>query len=86
MRILFDYQAFEMQRFGGVSNSYAKIIAHLKAMGVDARLAIKESNNEHLLQTGIAPSIKSLSTANKRWFGARSCFGVNVGCSVWGCH
>lgn len=91
MRILFDYQAFEMQRFGGVSNSYAEIIAHLKAMGVDARLAIKESNNEHLLQTGIAPSIKSLSTANKRWFGGKKLFRgqrrlLRMGMSLAGYH
>lgn len=74
MTILFDYQAFEMQRFGGVSNSYAEIIAHLKAMGVDARMAIKESDNEHLIQNGIAPSIKPLGTANKRWFGGKKLF------------
>lgn len=91
MTILFDYQAFEMQRFGGVSNSYAEIIAHLKAMGVDARLAIKESNNEHLLQTGIAPSIKSLGTANKRWFGDKKLFRgqrrlLRIGMSLAGYH
>ena len=74
MRILFDYQAFEMQPFGGVSKSYAEIISHLKAMGVDARLAIKESDNEHLIQTGIAPSIKPLGTANKYWFGGKKLF------------
>lgn len=91
MTILFDYQTFEMQRFGGVSNSYAEIIAHLKAMGVDARLAIKESNNEHLLQTGIAPSIKSLGTANKRWFGGKKLFRgqhrlLRIGMSLAGYH
>lgn len=74
MTILFDYQAFEMQPFGGVSKSYAEIISHLKAMGVDVHLAIKESNNEHLLQKGIAPSIKSLGTTNKRWLGGKKLF------------
>ena len=74
MTILFDYQAFEMQPFGGVSKSYAEIISHLNAMGVDARIAIKESDNEHLVQTGIAPSIKPLGTANKRWFGGKKLF------------
>ena len=74
MNILFDYQAFEMQPFGGVSNSYAEIISHLQSLGVNARLAIKESNNEHLKQTGIAPSIKPLGTTNKRWFGRKKLF------------
>lgn len=74
MTILFDYQAFEMQPFGGVSNSYAEIISHLKSMGVDARLAIKESDNEHLKQTGIAPSVKPIGTTNKRWFGGKKLF------------
>lgn len=74
MTIFFDYQAFEMQPFGGVSKSYAEIISHLKAMGVDARIAIKESDNEHLIQTGIAPSIKPLGTANKHWFGGKKLF------------
>ena len=91
MNILFDYQAFEMQPFGGVSKSYAEIISHLKDMGVDARLAIKESNNEHLLQTGIATSIKSLGTANKRWFGGKKLFRgqrrlLRIGMSVAGYH
>jgi glycosyltransferase involved in cell wall biosynthesis len=74
MTVLFDYQAFEMQPFGGVSNSYAEIISHLKSLGVDAHLAIKESDNEHLKQTGIAPSVKPLGTANKRWFGGKKLF------------
>ena len=74
MTILFDYQAFEMQPFGGVSNSYAEIISHLQSLGVDVRLAIKESDNEHLKQSGIAPSVKPLGTTNKRWFGGKKLF------------
>ena len=91
MTILFDYQAFEMQRFGGVSKSYAEIISHLKAMGDDARIAIKESDNEHLIQTGIVPSIKSLGTTNKRWFGGKKLFRgqrrlLRMGMSMAGYH
>ena len=74
MNILFDYQAFEMQPFGGVSKSYAEIISHLRYMGVDARLAIKESDNEHLIQTDIAPSTKPLGTKHRCWFGSRKLF------------
>lgn len=74
MTILFDYQAFEMQSFGGVSKSYAKLISHLQSLDVDARLAIKESNNEHLIQSGITPFIKPLGTTNKQWFGREKLF------------
>ena len=91
MTILFDYQAFEMQPFGGVSKSYAEIISHLKAIGVDARLAIKESDNEHLIQTGIVPFINHLGTANKRWFGGKKLFRgqrklLRMGMSLTGYH
>lgn len=91
MNILFDYQSFEMQPFGGVSKSYAEIISHLKYLGVDARLAIKESDNEHLLQTGIAPFIKPLGTTNKRWFGGKKLFRgqrklLRMGMSLAGYH
>lgn len=91
MKILFDYQSFEMQLFGGVSKSYAEIISHLKSLGVDARLAIRESDNEHLTQTGITPSVKSLGTANRHWFGGKKLFRgqrklLRMGMSLAGYH
>ncbi len=91
MNILFDYQAFEIQSFGGVSNSYAEIISHLKSIGVDVHLAIKESNNEHLKQTGIAPWAKPLGTINRRWFGGKKLFKgqrklLRIGLSLFGYH
>ena len=91
MTVIFDYQAFEMQTFGGVSKSYAELISHLQSLGVDARLAIKESNNEHLKQTGIAPNVKLLGTTNKRWFGGKKLFKgqrrlLRKGLSLFGYH
>lgn len=91
MTVLFDYQAFEMQSFGGVSKSYAEIVFHLKSMGVGTRLAIKESDNEHMIQTGIAPNIKPLGTANRRWFDGKKLFRgqrrlIRVGMSLAGYH
>ena len=74
MSVLFDYQAFENQSFGGVSKSYAELIAHLQSLGVDLHLAIKESDNEHLIQTGIASDVKPKGTANRRWFGGKKWF------------
>ena len=91
MTIFFDYQGFEMQPFGGVSKSYAEMISHLKSMGVDARLVIKESDNEHLKQNGIAPTVKSIGTTNKRWFGGKKMFKgqrrlLRKGLSLFGYH
>ena len=55
MRVLFDYQAFEMQRFGGVSRSYAELISHMKDEGVTCKVGLKESDNAYIEQPGIKP-------------------------------
>ncbi len=55
MTVLFDHQAFEMQRFGGVSHSYAELIKHLKLDGCDCRIGIKESDNVHFQGEHIKP-------------------------------
>lgn len=53
MKILYDYQAFYMQKFGGVSNSFVQLI---KRMPPDVRyeIAVKESENGHLLESELA--------------------------------
>ena len=91
MRLFFDHQAFEMQSFGGVSNSYAELIWHLRSLGADARLAIKESDNTHLIRKGIAPAVNPLGTANRRWFGGKKWFCgqrrlIRLGMSLAGYH
>lgn len=53
--ILFDYQAFEMQPFGGVSRSYAELIAHLRKTGADCRIGLKESDNVYIQDEGVHP-------------------------------
>lgn len=55
MRILFDYQAFEMQRFGGVSRSYAELISHLREEGVSCKVGLKESDNAYIKLPGLKP-------------------------------
>lgn len=60
MRILFDHQAFEMQRIGGVSRSYAELISHLRDKGCNCTIGIKESDNVYLHEKGLAPGIKPL--------------------------
>ena len=52
MKVLYDYQAF-MQNYGGVSNSFVQLIKHLPA-NVDYEIAIKESDNVHLKNSGLA--------------------------------
>lgn len=49
MRVLYDYQAFEMQRFGGVSRYFFELIKHLDDT-TDWELPIKYSANEYLSQ------------------------------------
>lgn len=47
MKILYDYQAFDMQIYGGVSNSFVKLIENLPK-NVDYEVAIRECGNVHL--------------------------------------
>ena len=61
MRVLFDYQAFEFQRIGGVSRSYAELISHFaKLAGWECRLGLKESDNVYLKECGLSDHIKPL--------------------------
>ena len=69
MRILFDYQAFEMQRFGGVSRSYAELISHLKKDGCQCIVGIKESDNTCINQLGV--NVKPLYSTHHRFFSGR---------------
>ena len=69
MNILFDYQAFEMQRFGGVSHSYAELISHLqKDNECKYEIGLKESNNIHLKECGLASNVKPLYYTHNRYF------------------
>lgn len=70
MRILFDYQAFEMQRFGGVSRSYAELFSHLPNEGCQCKLGLKESDNAYIEQPGIKP----LHHTHNKYFNGRKWF------------
>lgn len=52
MRVLFDHQAFDMQRLGGVSNSFVRLIENLPG-DVEYKIAVKECDNFHLRDAGI---------------------------------
>ena len=51
MKILYDYQAFEMQTHGGVSRCFAEIYSHLPNY-IEATIGIKKTDNEYLLSKG----------------------------------
>ncbi len=70
MRILFDYQAFEMQRFGGVSRSYAELISHLQEEGFQCKIGLKESDNAYIKKTGLKP----LHYTHNKYFNGKKWF------------
>lgn len=52
MKILYDYQAFYMQKFGGVSNCFVKLIDNLPD-GYEYEIALSECDNIHLKESGL---------------------------------
>ena len=70
MRILFDYQAFEMQSFGGVSRSYAELISHMQEDGVPCKVGLKESDNAYVK----LPGLKPLHHTHNKFFGGKKWF------------
>lgn len=65
MKVLYDYQAFQMQNVGGVSNCFAELIAHLPS-AVEWQIGLKESDNVHLKEKRLIPNLppNSLSANN----------------------
>lgn len=50
MKVLFDYQAFYLLKFGGVSNGIVQIISNFPK-NVEFEIAVKESDNVHLRES-----------------------------------
>ena len=74
MKILFDHQIFEMQRFGGISNMYVNIIGNLPP-SVSYTISVKDCDNihlkeSHLKKTGAMQSFDNFIT-EKRFKGKR---------------
>lgn len=57
MKVLYDSQAFR-QKYGGVSKSFCELISNLPE-NIEWEIAIKQSNNIHLLQKNIVAHLKS---------------------------
>lgn len=55
IKILFDYQAFQFQKVGGISNCFVKLIQNME--GVDAKISIVQSENVHLRASGLMPNL-----------------------------
>lgn len=52
MKILYDHQAFDMQRFGGVSNCFVQLLSHFPD-GVEYDISLLECDNVHLRGSGL---------------------------------
>lgn len=50
MKILYDYQTFGEQKYGGISNSFVRLIENLP-QGYDYEIAVLESDNVHLSES-----------------------------------
>lgn len=91
MNILFDHQAFEYQKIGGVSRSYVELISHLASIDVSCKISIKESDNVYLKDSGLVKGIKPLNyTHNKLFEGEKHFRGEriisNAAMSLFGYH
>ena len=60
MKVLYDYQAFTMQYFGGVSKSFCELISHFPK-DVSVEMGVVQSNNVHLVQSGLCPMLETVN-------------------------
>jgi len=52
MKILYDYQAFDIQRSGGVSNVFSLLVDSVRKAGINAEVGIAHTNNLYMLAMG----------------------------------
>ena len=74
MRIIFDYQAFEMQTMGGVSRMFAELYKQLGNQGVGCLLGVKESDNVYLREGGFVQGLMPARYRYNKWFGHEQLF------------
>lgn len=55
MKILYDYQAFDMQTHGGVSRYFSELISHLP-QNIKTDISVIETNNIYLKALGKEPA------------------------------
>lgn len=56
MKILYDHQAFTMQRYGGVSKCFCELISHMPS-SAECELSVATSENVHLIESGLCPDL-----------------------------
>ncbi len=66
MKILYDHQAFTFQSFGGVSKCFCELIARMPE-DVETEIAIRESDNVHLLESGLCHSVQEPGMNYRKW-------------------
>ncbi|MCQ2181915.1 MAG: glycosyltransferase family 4 protein [Bacteroidales bacterium] len=74
MKVLFDYQAFEMQSHGGVSRSFAELCSRMPEHGISYEVGIQESDNIYLREKHLCDFIRPLNYTHDRVFGKRQLF------------
>lgn len=74
MNILFDYQAFELQTYGGVSRMFVELASKLNAMGNSCLVGVKESSNVHLQNFALTKDMKPARYRHDRVFGQKQSF------------
>lgn len=69
MRILFDHQIWEKQRYGGVSRYFFELIKEIKTNpGYECALSLKHANNEYLkTDPSASSSVKMFANSKSFW-------------------
>ena len=60
MKILYDYQCFMLQKYGGISNCFAQLAAAMPS-DVEVQIGVEECSNMHLMDSGVVPGLKLAS-------------------------
>ncbi len=58
MKILYDYQIFSLQKFGGISRYFIEIIKNLPS-NIQGEISVEFSDNEYLKNSGIVSNLKN---------------------------
>lgn len=56
MKVLFDYQTFVQQHYGGISKCFVEIIKHFPS-DLSYEISVNKSKNVHLLQSNLVPNV-----------------------------
>jgi hypothetical protein len=71
IKILYDHQAFQFQRFGGVSKYFTNIIKNLPAEAMH-KISVLYSDNHHLKESKLFPGLSALSNTGTLPAGQRA--------------